>query len=119
MDHPTKFNGGLELGNFIVGSGLLNYSWSKIVDLQNENQSNDTNLPPSVRHKVYHHNKFGTIIVFVSSPLCTTQHVHKDMVSLENLKLKVPNFEFNKAAVDLYASIQNELSSLIQVGLFT
>ncbi|OIT31601.1 hypothetical protein A4A49_42424, partial [Nicotiana attenuata] len=122
----SRYNTGVELGNVLVGSDLLNHSWDAISKLQKDTLLVDQNqsLPFSAKYQVYDYPPTkGSIIAFVCSPNCAVNHLQeeefRELVSSD----AITSFDFlctksnssvslHKAAFTLFASLENELSLL-------
>ncbi|KAM3250898.1 hypothetical protein P3L10_004968 [Capsicum annuum] len=61
------YNIGLELGNVLLGSDLLNQSWDAISKL-NLSILEEPSLPFSVKYRVYEYPPKGSIIAFYARP---------------------------------------------------
>ncbi|MCD7466104.1 hypothetical protein HAX54_002503 [Datura stramonium] len=121
----SLYSTGLELGNLLLGSDLLNQSWDAISKLQQENLLEDPSLPFSVKFRVYEYPPKGSIIAFVCSPNCAVNHLREDfreLVSSDEIrsfdflctKSNSSSISLHKAAFALFASLENELSLLKQ-----
>ncbi|PSR87609.1 Senescence-associated carboxylesterase, partial [Actinidia chinensis var. chinensis] len=121
------FTSGLELANVVVSSDLLHHSWAAIEKLYRETSVNDLTSTFSIKYKVYEQPQKATVIAFVSSPTCTIHHLQgqggRDLVSSADLRENFPVFEFvstkvnptfsiHRAAVTLFASHKDQISSL-------
>lgn len=110
-----RFSSGIELANLVVSSGLLKLSWDKISELYTElNQSEE------IRWKVYQQPQSNCIIVaFVVSPNCTKQLLEEEELVPSSslpffhfLRTEInSSFSISKAAVTLFDSILDQLSS--------
>ncbi|XP_057459619.1 senescence-associated carboxylesterase 101-like isoform X2 [Actinidia eriantha] len=124
MNPSTMFSCGLELANLVASSDLLHNSWAAILKLYRETNPSDPHL--SIKYRVYDQQPLNdTIIVFVSSPPCTTQNLQvegRDLVSSSTIRESFPFLDFvstkvnpssiHRVAVTLFASLLNELSFL-------
>ncbi|KAF5961743.1 hypothetical protein HYC85_002952 [Camellia sinensis] len=123
----AMFSSGEELGNLVLSSDLLHYSWAAILEAYKDttgtaNPNDPTTFPISIKYRVdRQQSPHGTTIVaFVSSPTCTAQHFQRDgrdLVSSTTLfdfvSTKVnPSFSIHRAALELFASHHNGLSDL-------
>ncbi|KAI4352686.1 hypothetical protein L6164_006911 [Bauhinia variegata] len=119
MSQSKLFSSGLELANLVASPGLLRRSWKSISDLYDSNQQ------LTLEGRVYKEPDSDlTIIAFVTTPVCTENHLQPHFVSSEALRENnVPHFEFlcskncpsfsvNKTAVDLFCSHHEQLCSL-------
>ncbi|XP_016445492.2 senescence-associated carboxylesterase 101 isoform X2 [Nicotiana tabacum] len=124
----SLYSTGLELGNLLVGSDLLNHSWDAISKLQKDTLLLDQNpsLPFSVKYQVYEYPPAkGFIIAFVCSPNSAVNHLQEEdfrelapsdaIMSFDFLCTKSnSSVSLHKAAFTLFASLENELSLLKQ-----
>lgn len=123
----TMFSSGEELGNLVLSSDLLHYSWAAILEAYKDttgtaNPNDPTTFPISIKYRVdRQQSPHGTTIVaFVSSPPCAAQHFERDgrdLVSSPTLfdfvRTEVnPSFSIHRAALELFASHHNGLSDL-------
>lgn len=115
MSQLPLFSSGLELANLVVSSGLLKLSWDKISELDRE-----LNQDEKIRYKVYQQQQSNCIIVaFVVSPNCTKQLLEEEELVPSSslpffhfLRTKTnSSFSINKAAVTLFDSVRDQLSS--------
>ncbi|KAI4351500.1 hypothetical protein L6164_005866 [Bauhinia variegata] len=124
MSRSTLFGSGLELANFVAGSGLLDRSWAAISDLYARISANELLSSFSIKHQVIQESKL-TIIVFVTASVCTQHNLQENLVSSSALKedFQFPHFEFlcskayksfsiNRTAIELLCSQRDQLSLL-------
>ncbi|KAI4352684.1 hypothetical protein L6164_006909 [Bauhinia variegata] len=125
MSQSTLFSSGLEFGSLVASPGLLRPSWKSISDLYEAVDSNQQPLSSlSLNYRLYDQTDF-TIIAFVTSPICTQNHLQPDLVSSIDLRenysfphfeflctKKFPSFSVNKKAVDLFCSQRDGLRSM-------
>ncbi|XP_038906094.1 senescence-associated carboxylesterase 101 [Benincasa hispida] len=129
-DHNShRFSSGLELGNFIATSDLLEHSWKAITKLRTE-----ITVPIYLAfYKYYNERSNCKILAFVTTPNCTENPIDEDggedLVSLSDLLIdEFTAFEFlqtktcpdsaiNGVALDLfrrfYPVYEQEISRLI------
>ncbi|XP_012082194.1 senescence-associated carboxylesterase 101 isoform X2 [Jatropha curcas] len=126
MNQLSSFTGGLELGNLVVGSNLLCFSWAAISALQAELNQYQDQQSLSLRCRVYKRANY-TIVALITSPSCTIHHLHQlggDLVSSETLKENNftlfeflcskgnPSFSIHRAAITLFYQYLSDLSQL-------
>ncbi|XP_060194240.1 senescence-associated carboxylesterase 101-like [Lycium barbarum] len=120
----SLYSTGLELGNLLLGSDLLDHSWDAISKLQKETFLEDPSLPFSVKYQVYEYPTKFSIIAFVCSPNYAVNHLQEEFKELVSLD-EITSFDFlctkssssislHKAAFTLFASLENDLPLLKQ-----
>ncbi|KAF1001549.1 hypothetical protein AG4045_016311 [Apium graveolens] len=114
----NQFNYEEDLGNYLVGSDLLQNSWAAILELYKQMSQTHPNLPYSVTYKRFNAETDVTVIAFVCSPVCNIQNLQGedgDLVSsdtlIETFKFRLfdSSYSMNKAAVHLYQSLHAQL----------
>ncbi|KAK4347453.1 hypothetical protein RND71_033792 [Anisodus tanguticus] len=121
----SLYSTGLELGNLLLGSDILNHSWDAISKLQKQTLLEDLSLPFSVKYQVYEYPTKGSVIAFICSPNYAVNHLQEEFRELISSDA-ITSFDFlstkrnsnsisiHKAAFTLFASLENELPLLKQ-----
>ncbi|KAJ8549260.1 hypothetical protein K7X08_032967 [Anisodus acutangulus] len=120
----SLYSTSLELGNLLLGSDILNYSWDAISKLKKETLLEDPSLPFSVKYQVYEYPPKGSTIAFVCLPNCDVNHLQEEefrelvssdaIKSFDLLSTKSNSISIHRAAFALFASLENDLSLLKQ-----
>ncbi|XP_052194985.1 senescence-associated carboxylesterase 101 isoform X6 [Diospyros lotus] len=112
------------MANLVVSSGLLSHSWAAIG--YGDNLLHDLTLHVSIKHRVHQQPPNCTVLAFAPLAPFTAQYLQgegRDLVSSAALREHFPLFEFvgtkvnpsfsiHRAAVTLFCSLQDKLSSL-------
>nr|GMD04141.1 senescence-associated carboxylesterase 101-like isoform X1 [Ipomoea batatas] len=130
MNPSPLFSSGQELASLAISSDVLRRSWNAISELRNQSHGRDDPTSPltvRVNHQVFQDASLGTIIAFVTTADCTGNHLRElgtELVSYQEFSATLSSdfdfiddkvnssFHFHKAAVDLFVSVKDDLSSI-------
>ncbi|KAG9159739.1 hypothetical protein Leryth_007771 [Lithospermum erythrorhizon] len=123
--NQSLFSSGLELAGLIESSDVLLQAWNAIYNIHAQTHPVDPTRPVSVKYNIYKYPSNITILAFASSPTYSTaedvlggdseQEVIGSLSIFNFIGTKVnPSASIHKLAVNLFNSIENELSSLKQ-----